>query len=265
MTIPNWKPPGRLIAVASGKGGVGKTFLSVQLTHAFARMGERALLFDGDLGLANVDVQLGLAPAADLGLVASGRVELADALTPVAGGADAGGFDVAAGRSGSGALAGLAGKEVDKLAASLAALALSYDRVVLDLGAGVETATLRLAASADDVLVVAQDEPTALTDAYAFIKRLRQRDEGAAPLIVVNAADNAAAARRAYQTLAKTCAQFLGFTPALLGTVRRDAKAKEAVRRQRLLADLPPRSAALDDIEALARALRGEAPAASPG
>ncbi|MGD2132938.1 MAG: AAA family ATPase [Maricaulaceae bacterium] len=248
-------PAGRLIAVASGKGGVGKTTVAINLAHAFARHGERVLIFDGDLGLANIDVQLGLHPVGDLSGVVAGDIEIDDAVSPVLGGSDDGGFDVIAGSSGTGALSGLADEHIAKLAAGLSALALSYDRVIMDLAAGVEPATIRLAMSADDVLVVVQDEPTSITDAYAFIKCLRRRDDGAFPGIVVNASDGKTSANRCAQTLIKTCTAFLGFTPQLAGVIRRDLKLRDAVRRQTPLAERYPQSGALEDFTALVEKL----------
>src|SRR6185312_15989217 len=98
------RPKGRnVIAVASGKGGVGKTWFSITLTHTLARAGQRVLLFDGDLGLANVDIQLGLMPKYDLGSVVAGRLTLNQAAVSY----KDGGFDIIAGRSGSGTLANI--------------------------------------------------------------------------------------------------------------------------------------------------------------
>ena len=256
--FPASAPAGRLIAIASGKGGVGKTTVSINLAHAFARHGERVLVFDGDLGLANVDVQLGISPAGDLAAVLAGAMDIEDAVTPVMGGPASAGFDVLPGSSGSGALSGLHDGEIARLAAGLAALGLAYDRVILDLAAGVEPSTLRLAISADDVVVVVQDEPASITDAYAFIKCLRRRDEGASPAIVVNASESKASASRTAQTLAKTCEAFLGFSPRLVGVIRRDAKIRDAIRRQTPLAARHPQSAAIDDFDALALTLDGE-------
>ncbi|MEL7452375.1 MAG: AAA family ATPase, partial [Pseudomonadota bacterium] len=149
-TMPRTRvQPASIVAVASGKGGVGKTFMSITLASAFAKAGKRTLLVDGDLGLANIDVQLGIAPETDLAAVIAGWVELDDAVTRVDGGAAEGGFDVLPGRSGSGALAELPQEEVARLAAGLSALALQYDQVVLDLGAGIEANCMRLARAAD--------------------------------------------------------------------------------------------------------------------
>lgn len=256
MSLSPFAPAGRILAVASGKGGVGKTVLSAGLAHAFSLAGERALLIDGDLGMANVDVQLGLNPDADLAAVLSGEVLLEDAAVPVLGGAfEHGGFHVISGRSGSGNLANLKRDAVNRLATGLAALALSYDRAILDLAAGADHSTIRLALAADDVLIVINDEPTSLTDAYAFVKTLRRRDDGASPMVVVNNAPSEAAARNAYAAFRKTCESFLSFAPPLAGVIRRDSRVPESIRAQQLPSALFPDCLAAKDLESLAAGL----------
>jgi len=247
---------GPVIAVASGKGGVGKTALAAGLAQAFSRRKARTLLVDADLGMANVDVQLGLNPPGDLGAVVAGRMGLDEAVAQACGGADRrGGFDVIAGPSGSAALAGLDIAAVGRLAAGLTAASMSYDRTLIDLAAGAERATVRLAAAADDVILVINDEPTSLTDAYAFIKTLRMRDEGASPFVVVNNAPDAAAARNAYAVFARTCESFLGFRPPLAGIIRRDPHVPLAIRAQAALGARHPSCDAAKDIAALAASL----------
>ncbi len=135
---------GKIIAVASGKGGVGKTFVSITLSHAFARKNQRTLLFDGDLGLANIDIQLGLMPKYDLGSVIAGKLSLNQAAMPY----EAGGFHVIAGRSGSEAwrhppLAPAAARRGPPLVAA------PYDRIRLNLGAGLKSSVPQLAKAAD--------------------------------------------------------------------------------------------------------------------
>jgi flagellar biosynthesis protein FlhG len=245
--------PGRVIAVASGKGGVGKTWFSITLAHAMARRGRRVLLFDGDLGLANVDIQLGLMPKSDLGAVIDGALSLAAAIHP-----HGEGFDILAGRSGSGALAGLDPDELERLLDALAAAA--YDAVVLDLGAGLGGAVRRMTSMADTALVVATEEPTSLTDAYAVLKLLgsdhdAMRKPARDVRVIVNQAATRQAGERTFATLAKACATFLGWAPILGGIVRRDDRVRDAIRRQTPLLTRHPLSQAAADVEAAAAAL----------
>lgn len=255
-SAPQDRSAGRILAIASGKGGVGKTAIAIGMAHAFSQMGERALLVDGDLGMANIDVQLGLQPSADITSVLNGKVELADAVCPAIGGSQKrGGFDVISGRSGSGALANLSGPGLTKLASGVAALALSYDRAILDLAAGADRATVRLALTADDVVIVLNDEPTSLTDAYAFVKTLRLHDDGASPLVVINNAPDMATARDAFGAFRKTCEAFLSFSPTLAGIVRRDPNVPAAIRHQTCVSVRTPACEAAKDLQTLAGSL----------
>ncbi len=254
---------GNMIAVASGKGGVGKTWLSTTLSNAFALQGDRILLVDGDLGLANVDVQLGLTPACDLGAVIAGRAAMEEAITEYEGGAGArdtahrgGGFDVLAGQSGSGALANLSGAEMMGMIQALRALSNTYDRVIVDLGAGIDRAVTALSAMSGATLVVLTDEPTSLTDAYAFIKVMSSRAQEADIRIVVNAAENEDQGRKTYEALAKACQSFLDVSPSLAGIVVRDPKVKEAIRAQTALLTRHPSSPAGLCVSRIAAQLR---------
>ena len=184
------RPPtsgGQMLAIASGKGGVGKTWFAITLAHRLALAGKRTLLFDGDLGLANVDIQLGLMPEHDLAEVIAGR----NTMQGVIARSDSAAIDIIAGRSGGGNLAALPEARLTALLDELAGLASGYDRTILDLGAGLENTVRTLAAAADTVIVVATDEPTSLTDAYAFIKLLALRQDNADIRIVVNMASSA--------------------------------------------------------------------------
>jgi len=242
---------GRIIGIASGKGGVGKTWFAVTLAHALARTGRRVLLFDGDLGLANVDIQLGLTPVRDLSAVIAGRARLRDVVLRH----DEAGFDVLPGRSGSGALSGLDPAALEHVLDALREAAAGYDVVLLDLGAGLDRAVRQMAAFADTLVVVATEEPTSLTDAYAVLKLHGGDRPGGEARVVVNQAGNRASGERTYATLARACSTFLGRAPALLGVVRRDERVRDAIRRQTPLLARHPNCAAAEDVEAIAGAL----------
>jgi flagellar biosynthesis protein FlhG len=244
-------PSPRQIAVASGKGGVGKTWFAITLAHALARAGRRVLLFDADIGLANVDVQLGLTPTHDLRTVLAGQTSLGEAVQHHA----AGGFDILAGCSGSGALSALDPVQLDHTLAVLRQETGRYDLVLLDLGAGVERAVRRIAASADTLLVLATEEPTSLTDAYAVIKLHSVDRVGGDARVVVNQASTKAAGERTYSTLRRACTTFLRRDPPLAGVIRRDDRVRDAIRRQTLLLTRHPSCAAALDVEAAARTL----------
>jgi len=237
-----------IIAVASGKGGVGKTWFAITLSHALARRAQKVLLFDGDLGLANVDIQLGLMPKYDLGSVVSGKMTLNQAIMPFS----AGGFDVIAGRSGSGSLANIPMSRLQILNDDLRLLSDNYNRLLLDLGAGVEKSIRSLARCAGTILVVTTDEPTALTDAYAFIKLSALDAAGADIRIVVNAANSTREGERTYNTLLKACQGFLKISPPLAGVVRRDTRVREAIRHQTPILTRSPNAEAAIDVEAIA-------------
>ena len=238
----------RMIAVASGKGGVGKTWFAITLSHVLSRKGLKTLLFDGDLGLANVDIQLGLMPKRDIGEVVTGKASMKSVTTHY----DPGGFDILAGRSGAGALATLPPPRLLRLRQDLSNYAKSYDKVILDLGAGVDRTVQILSTPASHVLLVVNDEPTSLTDAYAFIKLAHQAGTHDHVRIVVNIAENKKAGEKTYATIAKACTNFLQFEPPLVGIVRRDSKVRDSIRAQLPLLTRSPTSAAAADVEAIA-------------
>ena len=166
MTLKSLGP--RLTAIGSGKGGTGKTFVAVALAQAFADLGERVLLCDADLGLANTAVQLGLASGGDLPGLLAGRIVLATR-SRMSKSVRTQASIFCPRPPAAGALADADGETAERLAALLKR-APGYDRVLIDLGAGVGAAAMTLAAYADDTLVLATPDPASLTDAYAFAK-----------------------------------------------------------------------------------------------
>ncbi len=239
------------LAIASGKGGVGKTVLAVTLGHALARTGARVLVVDADLGLANVDVHLGLVEDRHLGrALAEGRplVEMI-VREPTTG------LDLLLGPSGWRSLAALEGETLERLAREIEVLAAGYDAALFDLPAGIGPRTLRLARLARRALLIATPEPTALTDAYALLKVGLKDHPGLG--LVVNMAEDRADGTNAARTLATTARRFLDRELPVVGIVRRDPRIADAIARQRPLLVRHPNAPAAADVEELARSLLG--------
>lgn len=239
------------LAIASGKGGVGKTALAVTLGHALARTGARVLVVDADLGLANVDVHLGLVEDRHLGRALVEGRPLAEMIVrePTTG------LDLLLGPSGWRSLAALEGETLERLAREIELLAAGYDATLFDLPAGIGPRTLRLARLARRALLVATPEPTALTDAYALLKVGLKDHPGLG--LVVNMAEDRADGMAAARTLATTARRFLDRELPVVGIVRRDPRVADAITRQRPLLVRHPSAPAAADVEELARSLLG--------
>ncbi len=246
--IPTFRRGTNIIAVASGKGGVGKTWFSITLAHALARMGKKVLLFDGDLGLANVDVQLGLMPKRDLNDVIRGRLSLDKVVQTF----EDGEFDIIAGRSGQASLSALPTQRLAMLRDQLLDLSTQYDVVIADLGAGVDRTVRMFSSAATRTVLITTDEPTSLTDAYAFIKLGNAAGLSKNVSIVVNMASSITEGDRTYKTLLKACENFLRLKPPMSGMVRSDPKVKDSIRHQTPILIRSPNSEAAEDAEKIA-------------
>lgn len=236
----------RIVALVSGKGGVGRTWLAVALAQAAAADGKRVLVLDGDLALANIDIQIGMAPVRDLSTWALGQSPLQAIVQKT----DAG-FDLIPGASGAEATMTLPAAGAAQLAAEFAALVDGYDLGLIDTGGGLGQAQTLLAAAADRCLLVVTEEPTSLADGFAFVKYARRQAEPPPFDVAVNKAESKAGGVRAHSTFARACRAFLDFDPALVGVVRRDAAVAAAIRRQLPLLQSAPESRAAADVRAL--------------
>jgi flagellar biosynthesis protein FlhG len=242
-------PPARarITAVTSGKGGVGKTFISVNLAAALARQGRRVLVLDADLGLANLDVMLDLAPKITLHDVFTGKSSLEDAILPAPGG-----FSALLAGSGMVEYSRMTPEVRDQLLQVVDTVAPRYDHVILDTGAGISDVVLYAVSLADEVLVVVTPEPTSMTDAYATIKVLASTQARSLVKVVVNQTRRHGEGRAVCLQLQQVVDRFVNpglATPVrldLMGQVPLDIAVRDSVlRRQLLLESLPGSPAAL--------------------
>ena len=237
------------IAVASGKGGVGKTAIAIALAHCFADLGRKTLLFDADLGLANIDIQLGIMPQHHLAEAIRGQCRLKDCVVR----APQGAFDTIVGKSGSASFADLAQPSLQKLVEDLLLLARDYQTLIVDLGAGIDRTVRWLTVASDETLLVVNDEPTSLTDAYALVKIILRRQPEARLSVVVNMAETERRAEQAFESLQRTCRNFLNYDLRLKGIVRRDLNLVQAIRNREPLLTFAPHAPAAEDLAKLAR------------
>lgn len=238
---------GRIIAVTSGKGGVGKTFVSANLAAALTRRGHRVLVLDSDLGLANLDVVLNLHPKITLHDVFTGRAPLEEAVIQAPGG-----FSVVLAGSGMVEYSRLTPSVRSEFLNVLRTLAPRYDVVLLDTGAGISDVVLYSVSLASEVLVVATPEPTSLTDAYAAIKVLAKQQKRQHVRLVVNQAarpgDGRAITGQLQQVLNRFVTTDTGEPMRLIhmGDIPADPSVRDAVmRRQLLMQHMPGSQAAL--------------------
>lgn len=241
-------------AVVSGKGGVGKSNIALNLAVSLARHRQRVVLFDADMGMANLDVLCGVTPQATLEDVLRGRCTLKDALL-----SGPGGFKLVPGSSGVAAMANLDGMQRRRVLGQLAALDRVADHLVLDMGAGISPSVMSFAVAAHRVLVVTTPEPTAMTDAYGAIKTLLRRGTTARLELVVNMAHSRQEGVEVHARLARVLEQFTGGDLHLAAIIPADAALQRAVRKRTPVLLSEPDSAVSRALEQLGGRVRGEA------
>ena len=242
---PAHRPGARITAVTSGKGGVGKTFVAANLAAALARAGQRVLVLDADLGLANLDVVLNLAARVTLHDVFTGRATLEDALQPAPGG-----FSVLLAGSGLVEYSRMTPEVRDKLLALVGEVRPRFDQILLDTGAGISDVVLFTVSLADEVLVVTTPEPTSLTDAYATIKVLAATQAARPMRLLVNQVHRVGEGQAVRTQLQAVVDRFVNpaaawpLQLAFMGEVPMDAAVRESIQRRALLLESLPGSPA---------------------
>src|SRR5450432_3105224 len=250
-----------VIAVTSGKGGVGKSNVSVNLAIKLAAAGKEVVLLDADLGLANADVLCNIDLPSNLSHVIARKRELKDVMVRAPGG-----FHLIGGASGLARMADLTDFDRQRLVDALGELEQQTDIILIDTGAGISPNVLSFTRAADHVLVVTTPEPTAITDAYAVVKVV-SRQGGDLPIsLLVNQVRSGAEARLVHERIAKVARQFLGVTVLDAGYMLADEQVSAAVRRRTPFMISNPRCPAGQCIHQLAMRLeQGVAPQIDSG
>ncbi len=238
----------RTITITSGKGGVGKTNLSVNLALGLSRQGQSTCLFDADLGLANVNLLLGLYPDKSLGDVIAGRCRLADIVVKTAG------LDIIPGSSGVETLAGLEEHQRDRLIETLGDLK-RYDFVLFDTSAGISGNVVSFCLSSPEIILVLVPEVTSLTDAFALLKTLALNGFSATVRVVVNRCRSQPMGRHVFDRFRETVKQYLKFELSLLEVIPDDGCVEAAVAAQQPFVQRHPDCAASRKVMSMVRRL----------
>jgi len=240
--------PVRVIAVTSGKGGVGKTNVSVNLAIALAEEGQRVMLMDADLGLANVDVMLGLHPEYDLSHVIQGERTLEEII--VSGPA---GVHIVPASSGTKMMAELSPMEHAGMIRAFSELSYPLDVLIIDTAAGISDSVVSFSRAAQEVIVVVCDEPASITDAYALIKLLNREYGIQRFRVLANMAHSAQEGRELFTKIARVTERYLDVTLDFMGAVPYDDYLRKAIKRQKAVVEAYPRARASMAFKTLAQ------------
>jgi flagellar biosynthesis protein FlhG len=242
----------KVVAITGGKGGVGKTLTAVNLGAALAGLGRCTMLLDADLGMANVDVLLGMRARLNLEHVVNGDCALEDVILTASSG-----LKIVPASSGNPAMATLCRAQHAGLISAFSRLLDPLDVLLVDTGAGVGDAVVSFSEAAQRVVVLVCDEPASLTDAYGLIKTLARRQAGCRFEIVANMVETPAHGRELYDKLMRVCQRFLGITPAYFGYVPNDDYLRQAIRRQVSVVEAFPGSPSARAFQRLAHVVDG--------
>ncbi|AZL85440.1 MULTISPECIES: MinD/ParA family protein [Aliivibrio] len=237
----------KVVAVTGGKGGVGKTNVTLNLALSLAQQGKKVMVLDGDLGLANIDIMLGVRAHKNLGHVLEGECDLADIIVegPY-------GVKIIPATSGTKSMAELSPVQHAGLIRAFSSLEDDIDILLIDTAAGISDMVTSFARAAQDVLVVVCDEPTSITDAYALIKLLSREHNVQRFKIVANMVRSYREGRELFAKLTLVTDRFLSANMELVACIPLDEKVRLAVRKQKVVVDAYPRSPAALAMKSLA-------------
>ncbi len=240
--------PVQVVAVTGGKGGVGKTNVSINLSLALAEMGRRVALLDADLGLANIDVLLGLSTKNNLADVLDGNASLDEIMLK-----GPGGIRIIPASSGTQSMASLSQQQHAGLIHAFSDIGEQIDVLIIDTAAGISDTVVSFVRAAQEVLVVVCDEPTSITDAYALIKLLNRDYDMFRFRVLANMTRNVQEGQKLFNKLTTVTDRFLDVTLQYVGQIPFDESVRKAVQKQKAVYQMSPRSKASVAFRALAQ------------
>ncbi|MGI6449640.1 MAG: MinD/ParA family protein [Desulfitobacteriia bacterium] len=243
----------RVIAIGSGKGGVGKTTLAINLSLALSDLGKRVIILDADIGMANVELLLKLNTSLNLTNVLNGQCSLRDTLTP-----GPLGINLLPGSSGISSLTNLNPIQFNRILAGFSDLENECDIFIIDTGAGLSENVLKFLEAADDLILITTTEPHALMDTYALTKALAYRNPEVKPLLIINRCETESEAYKCSETFNKAASRFLKLKPELIGWIYEDKKVSKSLKNQRPLYLTNPTSEYCQQITKIATRLLGK-------
>ena len=238
----------RIMAITSGKGGVGKTNIVANLGFSLTQLGKKVMILDADLGLGNMDVLLGLAPKYNFSHVVMGTKSISEIVIP-----GPGDMKILPASSGIEELTRLTDKQKSRLLTSLDLMLDSIDILLIDTGAGISENVMYFNTSAQEIIVVVSPEPTSVTDAYALMKVLSLDYSEKNFNLVVNLAKTPKEANELYGQLKLVTDRFLGISMEYMGYVLADDRVKEGVKLQKIVSEISPNTQASKCFAALAK------------
>lgn len=254
MQQTDTKPKARVITVTSGKGGVGKTSISINLAIQLSRLGKRVVVFDADFGLANIEVMLGVRPQYNLADMMFRGKDLTDIITQ---GEE--GISFISGGSGIQELASMNREQVMFLTSRLMTLDKDADVIIVDTGAGISDSVLEFVLASTEVLLVATPEPTSITDAYALLKALNRKaefvKEDTSIKMISNRVKNDAEGQNLFEKMSVVSDKFLNIPITYLGSVPMDEQISKAVMRQKPVSVINPDAPSAKAIKQIAEKL----------
>lgn len=253
----NYGPKARVLTVTSGKGGVGKSNVSINMAVKFSKMGKKVVILDADFGLANIEVMFGAIPKYNLADLIYKGMQIEEIVTK---GPD--GIDFISGGSGIAGLTNLGRDYINYLIQNLSKLDTLYDVIIIDTGAGISDAVLEFLVASREVILVTTPEPTSITDSYSLLKALTRDQRFNRELtqikIVANKTENFEEGKQLYTKLSTVVSRYLKLTMKFVGVIPNDQQLVRAVMQQSPVSISAPSSKASIAFDDLARTLMSE-------